>query len=274
MHRLSQVLTESDVVSDARLLNFLANTLALLAVLAMVAGVVVWVAQRPYFAISRVQIKPMGEETLSYVSAATVQATIAGRLAGNFFSINLNDARRVLESVPWVRNVSVRRVWPNTLLVAFEEQQPLALWNEDQMINTWGEAFSANQGELPDDMQLPVFYGPDDAERLVVQRYAELARWFAPLGLTVSEIHLSPRYAWAVRLSDGLMLNLGRDPAADVADPHGRAGAVPFARRIERFVQAWPVLTGQVRRPVVSADLRYPDGFAITLGPVSTSSSE
>ncbi|MFA5598117.1 MAG: FtsQ-type POTRA domain-containing protein, partial [Pusillimonas sp.] len=115
-------------MSDARLLNFLANTLALLAVLAMVAGVVVWVAQRPYFAISRVQIKPMGEETLSYVSAATVQATIAGRLAGNFFSINLNDARRVLESVPWVRNVSVRRVWPNTLLVAFEEQQPLALW--------------------------------------------------------------------------------------------------------------------------------------------------
>ena len=261
-------------MNDARLVNFLANTLALLAVLAMVAGVIVWVAQRPYFSIAQVQIKSMGEETLDYVSAATVQATIAGRLVGNFFSINLNDARRVLESVPWVRNVSVRRVWPDTLLVEFEEQQPLALWNEDEMINTWGEAFRANQGELPDDVQLPAFFGPDDAERLVVQRYAELARWFAPLGLTVSEIHLSPRYAWSVRLSDGLMLNLGRDPAADVADPHGRAGAVPFARRIERFVQAWPVLASQVNRPVVSADLRYPDGFAVTLGPVSNSSSK
>jgi cell division protein FtsQ len=261
-------------VNDARLVNFLANTLALLAVLAMVASVIVWVAQRPYFSIAQVQIKPMGDETLDYVSAATVQATIAGRLVGNFFSINLNDARRVLESVPWVRNVSVRRVWPDTLLVEFEEQQPLALWNEDEMINTWGEAFRANQGELPDDVRLPAFFGPDDAERLVVQRYAELARWFAPLGLTVSEIHLSPRYAWSVRLSDGLMLNLGRDPAADVADPHGRAGAVPFARRIERFVQAWPVLASQVNRPVVSADLRYPDGFAVTLGSVSNSSSK
>ncbi|NLZ11429.1 MAG: FtsQ-type POTRA domain-containing protein [Alcaligenaceae bacterium] len=240
----------------------------------MVASVIVWVAQRPYFSIAQVQIKPMGDETLDYVSAATVQATIAGRLVGNFFSINLNDARRVLESVPWVRNVRVRRVWPDTLLVEFEEQQPLALWNEDEMINTWGEAFRANQGELPDDVRLPAFFGPDDAERLVVQRYAELARWFAPLGLTVSEIHLSPRYAWSVRLSDGLMLNLGRDPAADVADPHGRAGAVPFARRIERFVQAWPVLASQVNRPVVSADLRYPDGFAVTLGSVSNSSSK
>ena len=264
----------SDDMNDARLINFLANTLALMAVTAMVVGVVVWVAQRPYFAIARVQIKPMGEHTLNYVSAASVQATIAGRLVGNFFSINLNEARHLLESVPWVRNVSVRRVWPNALQVEFEEQQPLALWNEDEMINTWGEAFRANQGELAEDVRLPAFTGPDDAERLVVQRYAELARWFAPLGLTVSEIHLSPRYAWSVRLSDGLVLTLGRDPAADIADPHGRAGAVPFARRIERFVQAWPVLASKVQQPVLSADLRYPDGFAVTLGPVSSSTSK
>lgn len=261
-------------MNDARLINFLANTLALLAVSAMVVGVVVWVAKRPYFSIAQVQIKPVDQQALNYVSVASVQATIAGRLAGNFFSIDLDDARRLLGSVPWVRNVSVRRVWPDTLLVEFEEQQPFALWNEDAMINTWGEAFSANQGELPDEVELPEFSGPDNAERLVVQRYAELARWFAPLGLTVREIHLSPRYAWSVRLSDGLLLNLGRDPAADIADPHGRAGAVPFARRIERFVQAWPVLAKKVAQPVVSADLRYPDGFAVTLAPVSNSSSK
>lgn len=260
--------------NDARLINFLANTLASLALLAMVAGVVVWVAQRPYFAISQVQIKPINEQALNYVSAATVQATIAGRLVGNFFSVNLDEARRMLETVPWVRNVSVRRVWPNTLQASIEEQQPLALWNEDEMINTWGEAFRANQGELPDDGTLPEFFGPEDSERLVVQRYADLARWFAPLGLSVSEIHLSPRYAWSVKLSDGLLLNLGRDPAADVADPHGRSGALPFSKRIERFVQAWPVMAQQLQQKVVSADLRYPDGFAVTLAPVSKSSSE
>ncbi|MBC2770364.1 cell division protein FtsQ/DivIB [Pusillimonas minor] len=260
--------------NDARLINFIANTLAMLALLAMVVGVVVWVVQRPYFAIAQVQIKPMDEQALGYVSVATVQATIAGKLMGNFFSVNLDEARRLLETVPWVRNVSIRRVWPNTLQVEFEEQQPLALWNEDQMINTWGEAFRANQGELPDDAALPEFSGPQDAERLVVQRYAELVRWFAPLGLTVREIHLSPRYAWSVKLSDGLLLNLGRDPAADVADPHGRSGALPFAKRIERFVQAWPVLAQQMQQKVASADLRYPDGFAVTLAPVSSSSSE
>lgn len=259
--------------TDARLTNFIANTLALLAVMAMIAGAVIWVAQRPYFAISEIRIEPLQADTLKYVSAATVQATIAGRLLGNFFFIDLDDARNLIETVPWIRRARVRRVWPNTLNVQIEEQQPLALWNENQMINTWGEAFSANQGELPDGVRLPHLHGPDNSERLVVQRYAELARWFAPLSLHVANVLLSPRYAWDVELSDGVRLNLGRDPAADVADPHGRSGALPFARRVERFVQAWPVLERRLNgRSISSADLRYSNGFAITLAPVSTPS--
>jgi len=259
------------VFNDARLTNFIANTLALLAVLAMVAGVVVWVAQRPYFVIRQIQIGAMQDDTLNYVSPASVRATIAGQVAGNFFTISLDGMRDLLETVPWVRHARVRRVWPDTLRVQLEEQQPLALWNEDRMINTWGEAFRANQGELPDDLNLPHFNGPDNSERLVVQRYAELARWFAPLSVNVKEITLSPRYAWSVELSDGTRLSLGRDPAADVADPHGRSGALPFALRIQRFVQAWPLLAQRLEgRSIASADLRYANGFAITLAPVST----
>src|SRR5690606_3889200 len=202
------------LVNDARIINFVANTLALLAVLAMLVGVVVWLVHRPYFNIERIQIEAMQADTLHYVSTASVRATIAGRVTGNFFTVDLDETRGLLETVPWVRHARVRRVWPNTLSVQLEEQQPLALWNEDQMINTWGEAFRANQGELPDDARLPQFNGPANSERLVVQRYAELARWFAPLNVSVSEITLSPRYAWSVELSDGVRLSLGRDPAA------------------------------------------------------------
>lgn len=259
--------------TEARLTNFIANTLALLAVFAMLAGAVVWVAQRPYFRISKVQIQPQEAEKLGFVSPASVHATLAGHLAGNFFSVNLEQTRLLIETVPWVRRASVRRVWPDSLSVHIEEQQPLAFWNENQMINTWGEAFRANQGELPDDISLPRLNGPDSSERLVVQRYAEIARWFAPLNVGIREVTLSPRYAWEVMLSEGMRLNLGRDPAADLADPHGRAGALPFAARIERFVEAWPALAQRLDgRAISRADLRYPNGFAITLAPVFPSS--
>ena len=262
-----------DVFADARLTNLLANALALLAVLAMLAGAQAWVVRRPHFAIARIEIAPMAAPGLQYVTPLSLRTALAGQVNGNFFLLDLDEARRKIESTPWVRHASVQRVWPDVLRVRIEEQQPLALWNENQMINTWGEAFTANQGELPDGLQLPQLNGPANSERLVVQRYAEIARWFAPLDLRVREATLSPRYAWEVQLSDGVRLRLGRDPAADATDPHGRSGALPFAARIERFVQAWPALSRRLgERVIAGADLRYPNGFAITLAPETQAS--
>lgn len=260
--------------SDPRLTNFIANALALLAVLVMLGALIVWLVHRPYFAISTVYIEPAHDGAeLERVSTATVKATVATQIQGNFFTANLADTRALFETVPWVRHATIKRVWPDTLRVQLEEQQPLALWNENSMINTWGETFNANQGELPDNANLPQFYGPDNAERLMVQRYAELAHLFAPLGRSVKAIELSPRYAWSVELSDGVKLSLGRDPGADEADPHGRSGALPFAARIARFIQAWPELEQRLgSRTLSTADLRYANGFAITLAPVLTNS--
>lgn len=263
------------MLNDARLMNLIANLLMTLVILAVLAGMVAWIVNRPYFTITQVRIAPAQAEDFHYVSAQGVQSTVGGKLAGNFFTLDLDQVRALIETAPWVRRAQVRRVWPDALQVQIEEQQPLAFWNEDQMINTWGEAFSANEGELDDELRLPQLNGPESSERLVVQRYAELARWVAPLNLSIREVTLSRRYAWDVTLSDGLRLNLGRDPAADAVDLHGRSGALPFAERIERFVHAWPVLAQRLAgRAVSSVDLRYPNGFAITLAPVSTSLSE
>ncbi|MEI2416912.1 cell division protein FtsQ/DivIB [Orrella sp. JC864] len=252
--------------NDARAINVLANTLAVLAVSAMLAAGVVWLAHRPVFTLQAIELHPAPDTELRYVSPAAVRSSIAGSLQGNFFTVDLEQARRMFEAVPWVRRATVRRIWPDTLRVVIEEHQPLALWNENQMINTWGEAFTANLGELEDEASLPQLEGPEGTETLVVQRYAELARWFAPLQVNVASLALSPRYAWQVQLSDGMRLDLGRDPGADAPDPHGLPGALPFSARIQRFVQAWPALTRQLEgRSVLHADLRYPNGFALTL---------
>jgi len=257
------------VWNDARTTNLIANTLAVLAVVAMLAACIVWVGHRPYFTLSGIELEPAPDTELHYVSSESVRAVIAKRFDGNFFTVDLDEAREAFESVPWVRHASIRRIWPGTLRVQIEEEQPLALWNENQMINTWGEAFTANTGELDDDTELPQFSGPEGTEGLVVQRYAELARWFAPLDLHVRELDLSPRYAWKATLSNGLVLDLGRDPGADAPDPHGVPGALPFAASIQRFVQAWPTVVSRLEgRTVTQADLRYPNGFALALAPL------
>lgn len=237
------------------------------AVLALLAGAMVWAVRLPAFDIKRIVITPASESGFQYVSPDVVRSAIAGRLTGNFFSMSLQEAREAFESTPWVRQVSVRRVWPNELQVEIEEQQPLAFWNENQMINTWGEVFTANRAVLDEDVRLPQFYGPQGSESLMVQRYAELGQWFERLGLGVEQLTLNNRYALQAQLSDGVTLMLGRDPGAETADPQaGVPGAISFGERIERFVRNWPQAMSQLQgKTVERVDLRYPNGFAITL---------
>ena len=121
--------------NDARTINVIANTLAVLAVAAMLAAGVVWVSQRPYFVLRSIDLAPAPNSSLHYVSAGAVRSHITGRVKGDFFTVNLNQVRSLFESVPWVRRASVRRIWPDALRVSIEEQQPLALWNENQMVN-------------------------------------------------------------------------------------------------------------------------------------------
>ncbi len=266
-----QRFTMPSLFTSYRWLNQLANTLAVLAVLAIVGSFLVWVARSPYFVVDTVKIEGVNNEALLYVTPDTVSATIASSLKGNFFSINLDESRALFETAPWVRRAQVRRVWPNTLQVKIEEQQPLAYWNESDMINTWGEPFAANEAVIVDGTFLPQLRGPVNSERLVVQRYAEVTQWLTPLGVSIQQLNLSPRYAWEVVLSDGIRLQLGRDPAADIADLHGTSGAVDFAARLERFVQAWPLLHERLDgRSIQAADLRYSNGFAISLAPLKT----
>ncbi len=85
----------------------------------------------------------------------TIRANAAPRLAGNFFTIDLQQGRAAFESVPWVRRAVVRRVWPDRLAVHLEEHRAGALWvpddGNDKLVNSFGEVFEANVGDVEDE---------------------------------------------------------------------------------------------------------------------------
>src|SRR5690606_40776911 len=85
---------ETDVFAEARLTNLIANLLALLAVLAIVVGAVVWTIRRPYFSIARIELAPMAGSTLQYVTPLSLQTALAGPVRGEFFLFELDAARR------------------------------------------------------------------------------------------------------------------------------------------------------------------------------------
>jgi len=180
---------------------------------------------------------------LEHTTRAEIEAALRGRVAGNFFSVDVVEVRDALERLPWVRRAAVRRVWPDRLEATLEEHVALARWGERSLVNTYGERFSGAS-----EAKLPRLSGPPRSEGEVARRYARFNEIVAPLGTQVEEVVLTPRLAWQLRLGSGVRLALGRD--ADAAQA-----------RLERFVQT--AAKGVARYDYV--DLRYPNGFALRL---------
>ena len=222
--------------------TLLAGVLAGMAALAGAFGALYWLHAPERFAVSEVRIA--GE--LKKTTEAEIEASLP-RASGNLFAVDLAELRAGVERLPWVRRVAVRRVWPGRLEVYVEEHVALARWGEEALVNTHGERFLATTKEA-----LPAFFAPGGTHAEVARRYLRFAAIVAPLGTGIERVVLSPRYAWQLRLANGLHLMLGRD--AELAET-----------RLRRFVEAYPATVTRVGQKHEYVDLRYPNGFALRL---------
>jgi len=235
---------------DVRILHAGANALLALALAATLAAAGWWLVQRPVFELRSVEIEAHAGTQLRFVSTPLLRHALS-RAPGNFFTVDLDAVRARFETVPWVRRATARRIWPNRLVVTIEEHRPLALWGDGRLIDTYGELFAANLDEAEEDGPLPELSGPQGSELAVVARYDELRRWLAPLGRSPQAVHLSPRYAWTVRMDDGTTLLLGREQGLAIEE------------RVRRWVAVYPRVQAALDPRAEAVDLRYPNGFAL-----------
>jgi cell division protein FtsQ len=156
---------------------------------------------------------------------------------------SLEAVREAARKIPWVREATVRRHFPDAVEVTFETYDPLARWNDAALVSTRGEIFTAEY-----EGALPRFHGRAESAALMANEYPVIVKALAPLPVHVAELTLSPRGAWEALLDTGLVLELGRDD---------------IDSRLARFAQAWPLVTGKATE-TKHADLRYANGFALT----------
>lgn len=228
---------------NPRVLNLAAGFLVGIAVLAFSLAGLVALLRSGFFPLKEILVKSEIRKT----TKDEIETAVRGRTGGNFFALSLAELRSGLEQLPWVRRVAVRRIWPDRLEVTLEEHVALGRWGDAALINTYGERFSGNTDEI-----LPRFLAPSGTEAEVARRYARFRQAIAPLGLELERVVLTPRFAWQLRLANGLHLMLGRD--ADQAEA-----------RLERFVETHAATLGKIARRHEYVDLRYPNGFALRI---------
>jgi cell division protein FtsQ len=232
---------------DAQALRRLGNALFGISLLLMLSGMVHYAIHLPMFAIKAVQLQSAPQ----HADAAQIEAVVRNDLRGNFFTVDLARLRQALEQLPWVRKATVQRQFPWQLDVALEEDEALASWNGAGLVNVQGEVFDAGNAKTEtNDKTLPAFSGPEGSAAVVTWNFERFSSALAPIGQAISQISLSPRQSWQLRLRSGLVLELGREQTE---------------QRLARFIAAYPGSVGNMQPPVKYVDLRYRNGFAARL---------
>jgi cell division protein FtsQ len=181
-----------------------------------------------------------------HVSRAELEEAMRAELGAGFFSISVERIRARLLELAWVRDASVRRVWPESLHVAVTERTPVARFGERALLESDGAMFAPEQSPVP--AGLPLLHGPPGSERRLLERYRSLAAVLTPLQLSLRELAVTPRGAARAVLESGIVLALGR---------------APEDANLEQFARAFNAVLRPRLPEIEEVDLRYANGFAV-----------
>ncbi|RJT27585.1 cell division protein FtsQ [Buttiauxella izardii] len=178
------------------------------------------------------------------------QSILALGPPGTFMTQDVNIIQQQIERLPWIKQASVRKQWPDELKIHLVEYVPIARWNDQHMVDAQGNAFSV-PAERAAKQTLPMLSGPEGSEGEVLQGYREMGDVLAKDKFTLKEAAMTARRSWQLTLNNGIKLNLGRGDTM---------------KRLSRFVELYPVLQQQEQadnKRISYVDLRYDSGAAV-----------
>ena len=162
-----------------------------------------------------------------------------------FFNIDVDAIKKRVETMPWVRQASVQRVWPDTLIIEIVEQQAVAYWNDKGLVNTAGMVFYPDKRTFP--KGLPRFIAAEGFAEKCLRYLNDAREIFAGIKVDVNKVKFNARQALSLTLSNGVELNLGRQNKL---------------YRLQRFSQVYSALSERVSL-IEYVDMRYTNGFSV-----------
>lgn len=190
------------------------------------------------------QVRLYGD--FKHIESNNLHQILQQQYVGNFFSVNVDQVQQFLLQQPWVYQAAVRKQWPDALVVVVTEQQPVAIWNQQQLLNKDGDVFTAPLQQLK--TELPMLTGPEGSQQDALAMFRHMQGLLALHKFNAVALGLTERFSWQVSLSNGVSLKLGREDTL---------------KRIQRFIELYPVITKHKAEAVAEVDLRYDTGVAV-----------
>lgn len=163
-----------------------------------------------------------------------------------FFEFNPDALSKKLLRSPWVKSVSVRRIWPDRIAIKIKEQVAVARWNDNYLLNYDGEIFAPDIGTFPS--QLPSLYGSDSDAGDVLRSYFAINKLLKKSKYDISSMKVDRHNSFSLILDDGVRIFVGHKD---------------ILPRLKMFVKMYPQIMENSNKQIDSLDLRYNDGISV-----------
>ncbi|UNM95123.1 cell division protein FtsQ/DivIB [Ignatzschineria rhizosphaerae] len=180
---------------------------------------------------------------VDHLSQERINELVKDAVGQNLIGLDMQQYQDNILSESWIKSVSLKRQWLHELEVYLVEQDPIAIWNETQMVDADGEIFTPSF--IPDQ---PWVYlsGPKEKVSDILVVYEETQRRLTNAGFQLKEIVLDENESWTILLDNDLLLIMGSED---------------YSQRLSRFLRQFP--DRNVLDVIQHIDFRYKNGFSV-----------
>lgn len=187
-----------------------------------------------------------------YLSKDEVKSALEPLVVTSFFSADMQAIQQTVAALPWVASVTVKRVWPDAVDIKVYEKKPYVRWGQQSLLTERGVLFTPKRVRKFNN--LPLLTGPEQQEKKVLEIMKGIRTELADHSLVLAEFNVNDRWAWKIKLTSGMEIELGRNEQL---------------KKLQRFLKTLAVLGQERVSSIASVDLRYPNGYAIVWKPDS-----
>ncbi|WP_067584193.1 cell division protein FtsQ/DivIB [Endozoicomonas ascidiicola] len=220
-----------------RVLQLMISAVFISGVLAFAPRIMDWLNQP----IARVEV----HSGFEHQSRQDVEKALEPMLQARFFSLDLESMQEALLGLPWVKEASVRKQWPDRVMVNLEERRAIARWGNHRLISNEGVVFEPNSLEGFSDV--PVLAGADESAEEVMQQYLAVGQLLRPIGLRLKALTRKDSGSWSFVIGH-VQVNIGRDRQME---------------RLQRLTRLYHTRLESQWSEVDRVDLRYLNGAAV-----------
>lgn len=187
------------------------------------------------------------EGVFQYLSKDEVKTALQPLVKTGFFDADVHTIHAAVLALPWVESATVKRVWPNAIDIKVRERKPFVRWGEKSLVSDQGVVFSPYSLDAFGD--LIKVTGPEQQHVKVLEIMKGVKTALADQSLELAEFNINNRWAWKIKLANGLEVLLGRNEQLI---------------KLQRFLKTLAVFNQEQIDAMEVVDLRYPNGYAIS----------